>query len=54
MRTEEGRLKMKKMGFRLGKKEQKRLSFGITGTGTKPVQLVWFAVFTVKPPISGF
>jgi hypothetical protein len=54
VRTEEGRLKMKKMSFRLEKKEQKRLSFGITGTGPKPVQPVRFVVFTVKPPVSGF
>jgi hypothetical protein len=54
VRTEEGRLKMKKMGFRLGKKEQKQLSFGITRTGPKPVQPVQFAVFAVKPPVSGF
>jgi hypothetical protein len=54
LRSKEGRLKMKNIGFRLGKKEQKWCSFGISGTGPKPVQLLRFVVFTVKPAISGF
>jgi hypothetical protein len=45
---------MKKIGFRLGKKEQKRCSFGISGTGPKLVQPLRFAVFTVEPVVFGF
>jgi hypothetical protein len=40
--------------FGSGKRRPKWCSFGISGTGPKPIQPLRFAVFTVEPPVSGF